>query len=322
MIPSSKEFYRLLSRDSGRFVFQTFADAPDLRSSRQGRANCTRVLAGTGREHYATLKQLSQNGAGVFMAVNEMEEGLNEYGLPKRGVKFIQSVRTYYADIDDLSDPQAKKAALDALLNAELPPSAVVESKNGFHAYWFAIEGEDPEIYGDIEAGIRIFFHGCEGAKDIARVLRAPGFPHLKNPDDPFEVKVIHLQDVRYTAGELAAAYPPPPSEELFRGGIGDIKPPSRVKDHQKVLATIDKAVAIWHTAPWCHDHALGLAARLFWYGLTLDEALSVVSQVVAVTGDDELDDRLAAVRTTYRMGAAGEKISMRAFANPLHSNN
>lgn len=303
---TSRDFYRLLSRGSGVFTFQTFADAPELRAIKDSRQQMARILAGTGFQHGAELKRLSSIGAGVFMAVNEMR---GEW----RNTESVASIRTYYADLDDL-DAETKPGGLETLLDAELRPSAVVESKNGFHAYWFASEGEDLSLYRQIELGIRDHFGACPRALDAARVLRAPGFPHLKNRDDPYMVRVVHLEDTNYTAGELASAYRPPDEQPVSEYEGGDIKPPERVKSHQKVLAVIDLAVATWDQFPWSHARALDLSARLYWYGLKQPETEQVMRQIVAKTGDDELEDRLDAVRSTYRRAASGLPVSVGVF--------
>lgn len=313
---SSKEFYRLLSRGDGVFVFQTFPDNPVARADQGTRRRLTRVLRGTGAQHYAELKALSNQGAGIFMAVNEMHDALTEKGFPVRGTQHLKSVRSYYADLDDL-DAAGKKDAYARLLASELPPSAIVESRNGFHVYWLAHEGEDHEFYSEVEQGIRDFWGACPRALDSARVLRAPGFPHLKDPGDPFMVRVVHLDpEARYVSGEIASAFPPPVLPVYAGGPVGDIRPPAHVRDHVRVLATIDKAVAIWHQPPWCHAHALGLSARLYWYGLPLEASLDIIARVVAATGDDELDDRLTACRTTYARAAQGQPVSMDMFGN------
>lgn len=312
---SSEEFYQQLSR-GGEFVFQTFPDNPVGRADKATRYRLTKVLRGTVDQHRAELERLSRNGAGVFMAVNAMLPGLNEKNLPRRGTADLESVRTYYADLDDL-DADGKFETFGRLLGSELPPSCIVESKNGLHVYWFAHEGEDHATYSEIEHGIQRFWNACPRALDSARVLRAPGFPHLKDPADPFDVQVIHLnEELRYVAGELASAFPPPETPVYGGGAVGDIRPPASVRDHTKVMASIDRAIAVWHTPPWCHAHALDFSARLYWYGVPLEAALDIVARVVAATGDDELDDRLTACRTTYARGNAGQPISMGGFGN------
>jgi len=99
-------------------------------------------------------------------------------------------------------------------------PTAIVETKNGYHVYWVfqkPILLDDPrlrnnpelrtsllETYGKIEAKIIERFHGDLGAKDVTRVLRVPGSYHLKHPNDPFLVRLVHFSpETTYTFGSL-----------------------------------------------------------------------------------------------------------------------
>jgi len=61
-------------------------------------------------------------------------------------------------------------------------PSSIVESKNGYHCYWFAKDGTK-ENWPKICTYIAEELHGdMKIVKDTSRVLRIPGFYHWKDP--------------------------------------------------------------------------------------------------------------------------------------------
>ena len=65
---AAEEFLRLLDPNASAFTFQTFDDDKERRNPR-----LTRVLNGTLDEHLDTLVSLNQQGAGIFVSVNETD---------------------------------------------------------------------------------------------------------------------------------------------------------------------------------------------------------------------------------------------------------
>jgi hypothetical protein len=66
----------------------------------------------------------------------------------------------------------------------------LIETKRGFHCYWKAINAT-LERYESIQERIIAYFGADKGVKDPARILRAPGFYHWKDPNDPFLIKEV-----------------------------------------------------------------------------------------------------------------------------------
>jgi len=183
-----------------------FPDGKDAKSSFVG----FRHVEYDSPDWHALIGKMQENGLGAFVNVN---------GTDGRGAKAenINRVRAYYVDIDGLT---VKDDALMKLITAPLPPSAIVETKNGLHAYWFAKNQKpvDYSEYRDVQDGLVIAFGGDRSAKDIARVLRLPGSLHLKG--EPFEVRVVHQlpkgEAPYYEASQLLAHYPAPKRKELL----------------------------------------------------------------------------------------------------------
>ena len=155
--------------DSGKFCFQTFDDDKD-----QGRKHLVRQFHGSLAEYGQELIALQKQGAGVFITVNETDG-------KGRCSKNIVRVRSVFVDLDG--------APLDPVLGAPLEPHIVVETSPGrYHAYWL-IDNLPLERFTDVQTDLLKRFSGDEKVKDLPRVMRLPGFLHLKEAPQP--VKVI-----------------------------------------------------------------------------------------------------------------------------------
>lgn len=186
----------------GMNSFRFFADHPKARLPFVGNLN----LEYNSEKYLSTVKKMQDSGAGVYFSVNKTDG---------KGAKAenIVAVRSYYVDIDGLSD---KTEALERLITARLTPSAIVETKNGVHAYWYAREqGVNFGMYKRVQSGLVKAFQGDKSARDIARVLRVPGTLHLKDPSNPFEVRLVHQlpreEAPVYTGQQILSFYPSPP---------------------------------------------------------------------------------------------------------------
>lgn len=294
---SEDDFFRLLSRGEGTFTFQTFADAEADKADEVRRRSLTRVLSGTPQQHERTLRALNARGAGVFVTVNGTD-------LLGRKLANIRDVRAYYTEVDGAGESE-KEALLERFLSAPLPPSMVVDSKNGLHAYWLTYPGEDTGPWDEVQHGLRHAFRGDARSKDLARVLRLPGYLHCKDPGDPYPVTVLYAEDLRYDGAELALAYPaPPPPPQPVRVWERPQRPAlSRVRSLEEYAASR------WGQGSR-HALALSVAARLWWWGVSCQEAEQIVTGICRFAGDDDLPDRLQAVRDTYATADAGGAVS------------
>lgn len=184
----------------GEQTFQLFSDRDD------GTKRRAMMLHGTYAELYDTLKRYNdEQPYGIYFTVNQT----NGRG---RSAKDITGIRAYFIDIDGITDPQDKNAAFRALESGPLPPSAVVLSANGVHAYWYAAaqESTDPDEFSRTNIHLIAAYGGDKAVKDIARVLRVPGFNHHKS-EHPYRITTLTERNNRiYTAAQIREAYPLP----------------------------------------------------------------------------------------------------------------
>lgn len=160
---------------AGIFTFQTFDDSKVRKSP-----NLARVFHGTYVQHAPALAKMQQNGAGIFVMVNEGDGLIHEGHKTCRCESNVVSVRALFADLDG--------SPLQPLLDA-LQPDIVVESSPGrWHAYW--LTNDCPlDQFRLRQQQIAAKFKADPKVCDLPRVMRLPGFYHQKA--EPFMTTII-----------------------------------------------------------------------------------------------------------------------------------
>lgn len=181
-------------------------------------------------KHNKPIHLLSQNARGyaVFMGINyrgnkgrrikeiraqfidvdlnKISEYLNTYKQVKQKIKSIKSKP--YEQIQSITIKrnrqgqyqllahrterriaQLKKAFLKKHWN-HIRDAMIIESNNGYHIYW-AIKGGSISKFVPIQKALAQKFGSDPKITDLSRVMRIPGFYHMKNPKKPFLVRVI-----------------------------------------------------------------------------------------------------------------------------------
>lgn len=119
--------------------------------------------------------QWNASGYGIFACINAMD-GI---GAELSNVAYI---RAHIVDLDNLSAPQNYQNATQWTL----PPSfAVQSSPNKFHVYWRVNPYVSNQFYELQQRKLRQLFDGDRAVIDPTRVLRVPGFYHMKQPQIP-----------------------------------------------------------------------------------------------------------------------------------------
>lgn len=153
------------------------------------------AIACTGEE--ARAWNTPERGYGVFRTVND-------FGDQPRRKEHIKRINAWAIDMDE-----GTKAQMHAKLTASpLIPSLIVETKRGFQAYWCARDGV-AEHWNAIVLERLVAHYGADrNARDLCRILRAPGFLHLKDPADPFRCRVVWQHVVSYHERQMAEHWP------------------------------------------------------------------------------------------------------------------
>ena len=235
-------FLATLDSKSDRATFQTF---DDLRHRRDRRI--ARILHGSLNRNASMLGKLNEHGAGIFVSVNATD-------LRGRSVENIRRIRAVWQD-DDIG------------WSGDFPlrPSLVVNTSPGkFQRYWFC-DGLTFVEHQTVMDRISRDFGNDPNAKDLARVLRLPGFWHKKHPDAPHLVRIVGGNRRRYSAHQILTAFPPiikqlvAPSRPCHSGS-GDYK---RVADALRRIPADDREV--WLRVGMALRNHFGDAGRTIW---------------------------------------------------------
>ncbi|MDZ7796995.1 MAG: DNA-primase RepB domain-containing protein [Candidatus Marinimicrobia bacterium] len=189
-----REFLTQLFTDQDQFEIFTIIDDKHVsaRYPKETPANLSTI-------DYDKLSRI--NGYAIYFTPNSMKGG-------KRSKATVDKFNTMFLDFDFKDHLDKGKAdTISTLEGLQLPPSAIVETKNGIHAYWFLQAGtiSDSETYEALQRAMQEKLGSDHQAIDCSHLMRLPGFKHWKDPKDPFDVKLISKRyDKRYTLDELA----------------------------------------------------------------------------------------------------------------------
>lgn len=186
LVPDLTQAQRFLDAlDTGMvFTFQTFDDDAARKDFR-----LAKVLHGTLAEHQKRLTQLQQDGAGVFVMVNEGDGVIHAGSKTCRTAANVVRVRALILDLDG--------SPVQPVIDSDLPPHILVESSPGkWHAYWM-VKDCPLENYKGLQKSLAARFEGDPAVCDLPRVLRVPGFWHQKNA--PFMTHLAKVHDDRTT---------------------------------------------------------------------------------------------------------------------------
>lgn len=140
--------------------------------------------------------------------------------LVRTNLEDIAAVNCLFAEFDAKHFPGKKDEALDHIKSILQPPSVLIDSGGGYHAYWLLIE---PLAINDQFTLKRLrsyqarwveYVGGDPDSKDLCRVLRVPGSYNYKY-DPPREVSILFADwDMPYEITDLIKWLPPERANE------------------------------------------------------------------------------------------------------------
>lgn len=148
-------------------------------------------------------REWNQRGYGVFWTVNSFSGD--------RLVENLESINSWFFELD-----HGTKGHQLGMIELGLYPSLVIESKNGFHCYFFA-KRASIDTWHIIQSRLIDYYKSDPKIKDPLRLLRAPGFYHMKNPNEPYMVKTISHSNIIYPPEVMLYYFPPTEKEEDFK---------------------------------------------------------------------------------------------------------
>ena len=188
-LDEAERFLAALDPFEIEWAFQTFTDMrPAPRPD-----PLARVLRGPLEDVADQLTRLNQRGAGVFVTINVTDgKGRNKEN--------ITAIRALWQEADRGDEPPLP-----------VEPHIEVQSSPGKAHRYLLVEGLP---LAEFEAAQQIMvdhFGSDPAAKDRARVLRLPGFWHVKDPRHPHLVRLVQASEAPpLTWEELKARLPAP----------------------------------------------------------------------------------------------------------------
>lgn len=135
-------------------------------------------------------------GFGIFATVNSFDG-------PRRK-ECLTKINAWAVDMDE----GTKQQMHDKLVKSPLVPSIIVETKRGYQAYWCARDAQANHWNAIVLERLVPHFGSDANARDLCRILRVPGFLHLKDPSDPFKVRCVWKHLVAYSERQIGEAFP------------------------------------------------------------------------------------------------------------------
>jgi putative DNA primase/helicase len=182
---------RFLTTLASNDTYHTFQVIKEPKDSKTRGGNS--VLHGTLVDLAKQLERLNKSGNGIFVCVNQTDGR-------ERKTENIISVRSLFADFDKVG------AGLPALARCGLKPQIIVESSGGkIHGYWLVSDCHLNE-FKPLQEAIAEKLSSDKSVKDLPRVMRVAGYLHQKDPNKPFQTKIIEINEIpAYTVEEIKA---------------------------------------------------------------------------------------------------------------------
>ncbi len=191
-LSQARRFLKRLDPQAEPFTFQTFGDGDQAKREKELR----KILHDTFDECAHRLERLNAYGAGVFVTINETD------GKGRKKAN-ITRVRAVFADFD------GNAPSVEA---APIPPHIRIRSSRPGKEHWYWLVADMPlDRFTPIQAAIAQALGSDSSVTDLSRVMRLPGFYHMKDPKNPVLVEIIELDEERppYSLDEIEKAFPP-----------------------------------------------------------------------------------------------------------------
>lgn len=157
-----------------------------------------------------TLQRLSDTnrmGWGAYFAVGLRKPGLSRW--KRGGVAEVVALPAFYTDIDDPTE-----ATLMKLRDARLPPSVIIHSGGGYHAYWLLDEPtRDLNMARQVLQGLARTFGG-DGLSP-AQSLRLPGSVNHKPERSGALCHLVESSDRHYCLSDFGPFIPSMPRQTV-----------------------------------------------------------------------------------------------------------
>lgn len=185
---AAKLFLHAIAPGAAKYVFQTYADAPQTAAGADPNA---RVAVGALEAVLPSLQAVTAAQGAVCVQVNE--------GV-KRGGHHITAIRAVFVDLDG-----ADAATLEEIAAVMPRPSAIVSTSPGkYHVYWRVVDCELDQ-FKLVQVRLAAAFAADPNVSNKDRVMRLPGTWHFKTAV-PRQVQLLAYSECHYSIAVILAS--------------------------------------------------------------------------------------------------------------------
>lgn len=195
-LAEAERFLQLLDPEAEHFTFQGFDD------KKQGRKDLVFVRHGPLAAHGAFMAQANQRGGYVGVMVQEGDGITRQNEKSCRTKASVQRIRAVFQE----DDGEGRELPLE--------PHIIVESSPGKHHRYVLVEDLGRDDFAAVMKVMVEKYGSDDNAKDLARVLRLPGFWNQKSDyPEPFQVRIVHESGAQpYNRDQILEAFKPEPA--------------------------------------------------------------------------------------------------------------
>lgn len=184
----TQEFLKVMNKKN--ITIQTFADKPKVKH------NVIRIFHGEFIKLIPELQKLNKRHAGIYYMVNNGD-------LQGRKKENVTDVTSYFVDLD--GEPLRESYPLE--------PTAIIESSKGRYQIYWKINNAPLAEFTHIQDQLAKKLKADEKVKDLPRVMRLPGFYHMKR--EPQKVNTLYLMENSYQHEPFKEAFAIPKAKPV-----------------------------------------------------------------------------------------------------------
>lgn len=168
------------------------------------------------------IKELNEKGAAICFTPNPQLNSSDRSTSSTIALQYISldlDVAKIEQKLSEQEIMEKKTILFNKMGSLAVPPNFVIETKHGYQPIWelaekiaLTTENSRQQINNRYHSLIRGFTAktGLKSEGDsISRVIRLPGTYHLKNPNNPFLIKITNFNPNKATLEELEKIYVP-----------------------------------------------------------------------------------------------------------------
>lgn len=299
-LEQARRFLELLDEEADRFTYQFATDDPVVKRTYQGKdplaAHPTLPV-----DNFTMHIKRNEAGAAVWVMVNE-GDGRG------RKAQNVTRVRAVFADVDG-------QVPLDRLIS--FPggvPHIIVESSPGHYQSYWLVDGLAVDQFEGVQRRIAKTF-GTDPVVDPCRVMRLPGFFHVKDPEQPFQVRIVHVEEgLPYPEATILKMFPPLEAEAKLKSnghaheGSADLPPPLDPDRVQLLRAKHPKAFDLDHHDGDDSRRDLALAGAARREGWSKEDAAALICTVRTDGKEKRVDYLWRTVEKAYAESDGGNE--------------